>query len=113
MATLQAYIDAGGRSRFEDWFSSLDIAAAVKVTTALERVALGNLSSIKTVGGGVTECRIEFGPGYRVYFGRDGDRWVILLGGGTKKRQSRDVAEAQAAWSDYKRRKRQTEKVGM
>jgi putative addiction module killer protein len=59
----------------------------------------------KGVSGGVFECKIDFGPGYRVYFGKDGDRLVILLGGGTKKRQQRDINEAISRWQDYKRRK--------
>ena len=66
----------------------------------------GNLSNIKRVGAGVRECRIDFGPGYRVYLGRDGDRLVILLGGGTKKRQQGDIRRAQALWRDSKSRKR-------
>ena len=60
---------------------------------------------MKGVGSGVFECRIDFGPGYRVYFGKDGDTPVILLAGGTKKRQSKDVQDAQQHWLDYKRRK--------
>jgi putative addiction module killer protein len=57
------------------------------------------------VGSGVFECRIDFGPGYRVYLGKDGDRLVILLGGGAKKRQQHDINAALANWQDYKRRK--------
>ena len=53
------------------------------------------------------EYKIDFGPGYRIYFGRDGDRLVILIGGGTKKRQQQDIAAAQECWAAYKRRKRQ------
>jgi len=59
------------------------------------------------VGAGVLEYRIDFGPGYRIYFGRDGESIVILLGGGTKKRQSNDIQTAQILWKEYKRRKRQ------
>ena len=66
----------------------------------------GNLSNAKGVGYGVFECRVDFGPGYRVYFGKDGDRLVILLGGGTKKRQQSDIRVAQTLWKDYKQRKR-------
>ena len=66
---------------------------------------LGNFSNVKGVGGGVFEYRIDFGPGYRVYFGKDGDAVVILLGGGTKKRQDRDIATAHDRWADYKKRK--------
>jgi putative addiction module killer protein len=66
----------------------------------------GNLSKTKSVGSGVFEYKIDFGPGYRIYFGRDGDTLIILLGGGTKKRQNNDIQTAQARWTDYKRRKK-------
>ena len=82
-------------------------ASTHRVAIAVTRMAQGNLSSIKSVGAGVFERVIDFGPGYRVYLGKDGDRLVILLGGGTKKRQSTDIANAQTLWKDYKRRKRQ------
>ena len=79
--------------------------ARAKVSIALTRMEQGNFSNIKTVGGGVLECRIDFGPGYRVYLGKDGDRLIILLGGGTKQRQARDIEKATALWHEYKRRK--------
>jgi putative addiction module killer protein len=66
----------------------------------------GNLSNVKSVGEGVLEYRVEFGPGYRIYFGRDGETIIILLTGGTKKRQQRDIDAARASWQDYKRAKR-------
>jgi len=67
----------------------------------------GYTSNVKGVGAGVYEYRIDFGPGYRIYFGNDGDWLVILLAGGTKKRQDADISAAKGHWSDYKRRKRQ------
>lgn len=67
----------------------------------------GNRSNTKRVGTGVHEYRIDFGPGYRVYFGMDGDTVIILLGGGTKKRQQRDIETAQKLWREYKQRRRQ------
>ena len=83
------------------------MAAAVKVTTAVHRMEQGDFSNVKGVGAGVYEYRIDFGPGYRIYFGKDGDRLVILLAGGTKKRQDADIAAAKGHLRDYKRRKRQ------
>jgi putative addiction module killer protein len=71
----------------------------------VRRLELGNFSNVKGVGAGVFEYKIDFGPGYRVYFGKDGDRLVILLGGGTKKTQDRDIVTARARWQDYKKRK--------
>jgi putative addiction module killer protein len=106
MLELLTYLDAEGRSPFAAWFDDLDAAAAAKVTTALTRMGLGNLSNAKGVGEGLLEYKIDFGPGYRVYFGRDGERLVILLGGGTKKRQQRDIELARDRWADYKARKR-------
>lgn len=99
------YQEAAGHQPFTAWYDDLDIHAAAKITAALQRMAAGNFSDAKTVGAGVMERRIDWGPGYRVYYGRDGERLVVLLAGGTKKRQQRDIAEARARWADYKRRK--------
>jgi putative addiction module killer protein len=106
MVRLHEYLDASGRNEYRMWFNGLDVAAATKVTVALERLAAGNTSSIKPVGEGVSEYKIDFGPGYRIYFGKDGDRLVILLGGGTKKRQNQDIENAKAAWRGYKQLKK-------
>lgn len=105
---IRDYLDPSGNSPFVVWFGSLNAIAAAKVTTALIRIEQGNLSNAKSVGGGVIEYRIDWGPGYRIYFGRDGDTLVILLAGGTKQRQQRDIAAAQARWTDYKRRKKES-----
>ena len=67
---------------------------------------MGNFSGVKGVGAGVFEHRIDFGPGYRIYFDRDGQALVILLGGGTKSRQRKDIETARSHWQDYKQRKR-------
>jgi len=77
------------------------------VNTYLTRIGSGNLSSVKSVGSGVHECRIDWGPGYRVYLGKDGEKLVILLGGGTKKRQQKDIDQAKELWQEYKKRKRE------
>ena len=105
MVTVLEYLDREGSSPFANWFGGLDATAAAKVTTAVRRMELGHFSNVKGVGTGIFEYRIDFGPGYRVYFGKDGDTVVILLGGGTKKRQHRDIATAQERWEDYKKRK--------
>jgi putative addiction module killer protein len=105
MIDVREYNDRDGRSPYVDWFDRLNAQAAAKVATALTRLAGGNFSNVKGVGSGVFEFKIDFGPGYRVYFGKDGDRLVILLGGGTKKKQQRDIESAIVNWQDYKRRK--------
>ncbi len=105
MNELVIYVTEDGKAPFADWFDKLDTVAALKVRTALARIETGNLGDVKPVGQGVSERRITFGPGYRVYFGQDGDKLVILLCGGTKKRQSRDIDQAKAFWGDYKSRK--------
>jgi putative addiction module killer protein len=101
------YLNGTGRSPFGNWFDSLDATAAAKITVALARIGQGTWSNVKGVGTGVLEYRIHFGPGYRIYFGRDGDSLVILLGGGTKHRQPKDIRNAIERWLDYKRRKMQ------
>ena len=106
MLEVREYVTADGSSPYAKWFNRLNAQAAAKVAIAITRMAQGNLSNAKSVGSGVQEYRIDFGPGYRIYFGRDGERLLILLGGGTKKRQQADVEAAQARWADYKRRKK-------
>jgi putative addiction module killer protein len=104
---VREYIDTAGRSPFTKRLRALNVQAAAKVATALERIVEGNLSKVKAVGNGVLEYKVDFGPGCRIYFGRDGDRLVILLAGGTKKRQREDIRQAKANWEDYRNRKTQ------
>ncbi|MGE5205644.1 MAG: type II toxin-antitoxin system RelE/ParE family toxin [Chlamydiota bacterium] len=106
MTEILEYLDGSGRSHFAEWFNSLNAPAAAKVATALARIGQGNFSNVKSIGSGVFEYRLDFGPGYRVYFGKDGECLVILLGGGTKKRQQKDITNAIVRWQDYKQRKR-------
>jgi len=80
-------VAAGGQQPFAEWYADLDAIARASVTRAIVRLEQGNFSSVKSVGESVFEYRIDFGPGYRVYFGQDGQKLVILLTGGTKKRQ--------------------------
>jgi len=102
MPQVLEYLTSSGSGRFGKWFDKLDAVAAAKVTVAITRMAAGNFGDHKSVGAGVHEHRIDFGPGYRIYFGLDGDELVILLVGGNKKRQQQDIAEAKALWQDYK-----------
>lgn len=106
MLEIRYYVTAGGHEPFADWFTDLDAVASAKVTRAIVRLEQGNLSNVKSVGEGVLEYKIDFGPGYRIYFGRDGETLVILLTGGTKKRQQRDIEAARTYWQDYKQGKR-------
>lgn len=100
------YLDKDGRSPFSKWFDGLDSQAAAKIVTALNRMAHGNLSNVKGLGAGISEYKLTFGPGYRIYFGREADKLIILLGGGTKKTQARDIKIAQTLWQSYKSTKR-------
>jgi putative addiction module killer protein len=102
---VREYLTPDGASPFGDWFADLDSQAAAKVTVALLRIEQGNLSNVKGVGSGVLEYRLNFGPGYRIYFGRDDETIVILLAGGTKRLQQRDIEDAHRRWRDYRDRK--------
>ena len=87
MIEIRYFVAASGEQPFADWFAELEATARAKVTRAIARMEQGNFSNAKGVGEGVLEYRINFGPGYRIYFGCDGDTVVILLTGGTKRRQ--------------------------
>jgi putative addiction module killer protein len=108
MIEIREYVDEKGKSPFALWYNRLDATAAAKVATALYRLEQGNFSNTKGIGGGILEYKIHFGPGYRIYFGKDGKHLVIILGGGTKKRQQQDINAAKAYWQEYKDRKRKT-----
>ena len=92
-------------SPFADWFDSLDAVTAARVDKYIRRLEAGNFGSVKLLQEGVSEVKIDFGPGYRVYFGRDGKTIIILLGGGSKRRQSADIAAAIERWKRYKQSK--------
>lgn len=104
--TLSVYEDVAGKRPFQKWFDGLDSESAVRITTALDRLRYGNTSRAKSLGGGAYELKMPFGPGYRVYFGWDGPALVILLAGGSKQRQQKDIKLARDLWAEFKERKR-------
>ena len=94
-----------GRVPFEEWLDDLnDKKAVARVLARLARVRQGNLGDCKSVGEGVSELRVDYGPGYRVYFGQDGRTLVVLLCGGDKRTQDRDIRLARQYWHEYKAR---------
>jgi putative addiction module killer protein len=102
---VEEYIREDGSSPYEDWFNNLDAQSAAKVTTAKLRLELGNTSSIKWFGG-MGECVIDWGPGYRIYLTKDGNDLIVLFGGGTKRGQQRDINRAKDLLTEYKARKK-------
>jgi putative addiction module killer protein len=103
--TIFTYVKADGSAPFNDWLEALkDRKARAVVRTRINRVRLGNLGDCKSVGEGVNELRIKFGAGYRVYFAQEGDNIIILLSGGDKSSQDKDIKQAKKYWQDYKRR---------
>lgn len=92
---------------FENWLDTLsDINAKARILQRIDRIELGNFGDCESVGDGVHELRIDHGPGYRICFGNDGKYLVILLCGGTKRGQEKDIKRAKAYWQDYKARKK-------
>lgn len=105
MKSIEEYLRKDKTSPFGEWFDDLDAVAAAKIVTAKTKLQNG-IGDVKTVNEGVFEIRIDWGPGYRVYFGQEGHKLVILLAGGDKKTQDQDIKNAKAYWDDYKERKR-------
>jgi putative addiction module killer protein len=104
MPKVAEYWREDGTSPFGRWFANLPGQAAAKITAAVARLELGNVSRVKGIGT-IGEYRIDWGPGYRIYLGQDGPNLILLLGGGTKQRQQSDIARAKAMWAEYKLRK--------
>lgn len=101
---IEEYIRADGSNPYRSWFNGLDPQAAAKIATATLRLAMGNTSNVKWFGG-IGECVVNWGPGYRVYLARDGEILIVLFGGGTKRRQQADIDRAKALHEEYKVRK--------
>ena len=103
---IREYLKPDSKCPFRDWLRSLkDVNARARIRVRINRIRLGNFGDCKSVGSGVSEFRIDYGPGYRVYFGRVGEKLVLLLYGGSKKNQEKDIKRAKEFWYDYKRRK--------
>lgn len=104
MIKVVEYVREDGSNPFKSWFDGLDHQTAAKVATATLRLELGNTSNLKWIGK-IGEYRIDWGPGYRIYCGRDGQELILLLAGGTKRQQQKDVGRAEELFAEYKARK--------
>ncbi|MTJ07528.1 MULTISPECIES: type II toxin-antitoxin system RelE/ParE family toxin [unclassified Anabaena] len=102
---IQKYLKVDGTNPFDNWFDFLrDRRAKAKIRARLDRVEDGNLGDCKSVGEGVFELRIDYGPGYRIYFGQEGSKIILLLCGGDKNTQIQDIRKAKEYWEDYRSR---------
>ncbi|MEL6928190.1 MAG: type II toxin-antitoxin system RelE/ParE family toxin, partial [Cyanobacteria bacterium J06600_6] len=103
--TVLTYVTKEGKSPFNNWLNGLkDRKARAIIRTRINRVRLGNLGNCKSLGEGISELKIKFGAGYRVYFGQEGKKIVILLSGGDKSSQEKDIKGAKKYWKDYMER---------
>lgn len=103
--SVEIYQNRRGQQPFVNWVNALrNRRAQTAIDQRLRRLSLGNLGDYKGVGKGVFELRIDAGPGYRVYFSRVGTVVILLLCGGDKRSQRRDIDRAQAYWADYQER---------
>ena len=107
MCEIRHYLTASGKNPFEQWLDSLrDAKAEARIAARIARLAAGNFGDCKPLRDGVWELRIDWGPGYRVYYAMSGRTCVLLLCGGDKRRQSADINRAVEYWNDYQRRSR-------
>lgn len=103
---VREYLSADGKNLYRDWLNALDVKPRARIQARVLRFSTGNLGEHKSVGGGVWEARVMFGPGYRIYFGKDGAQLVLLLLGGDKSTQTADVTRAQESWKAYQEDRR-------
>jgi len=99
--TIREYLSADGKSYFREWLDALPISVSARIQARVLRFETGNLGDHRSVGGGVWEARLMFGPGYRIYFGREGDSVILLLLGGDKSSQAGDIRDARRLWREY------------
>jgi len=102
---IREYVE-NGRSPYAEWIEDLDSVTAERMDKYLRRLEQGNFGAAKALQNGVFEVRMDFGPGYRMYYGRDGQTFIILLGGGSKRRQDADIAAAVERWKRHKQSRR-------
>ena len=103
---VREYLTADGKNPYREWLDTLDVTPRARIQARVFRFSTGNLGDHKSVGGGVWEARVMLGPGYRIYFAKDGAQPVLLLLGGDKSAQTADVARAQESWKAYQEDKR-------
>lgn len=101
---IREYVTSAGKNPFREWLNGLDRPVKARIQARILRLEWGNLGDHKAVGDGVYEIRLDFGPGYRIYFGFDGDDVIILLCGGSKGSQPRDIRRVRDYWLDYRER---------
>ena len=105
--TVEHYITADGKDLTQSWLDELrDLRARIAILRRIDRVELGNFGDHKSVGSGVSELRIDVGPGYRVYYAQSGNTLVLLLLGGDKRSQQSDIERAISCWNDWQRREK-------
>lgn len=102
MNTINEYTDEQGKSPYADWLR--DNRAKAKIIMQVDKMELGLFGDVEPIGEGLSELRIHYGPGYRVYFGKEGQQVFLLLCGGDKSTQSKDIKKAKEYWKDHKRR---------
>lgn len=102
---INEYTDERGKSPYAEWLASLrDVRARAKIIMQVDRMELGLFGDSEAIGEGLSELRIHYGPGYRVYYGKEKQHVYLLLCGGDKSTQSKDINRAKAYWHDHKRR---------
>ena len=100
---VREYLTADGKNPYRDWLDTLDVTPRARIQARVLRFSTGNLGDHKSVGGGVWEARLAFGPGYRLYFGGEGPSVLLLLGGGSKRSQTDDIKRVKRFWSDHRK----------
>ena len=103
MYKVRELLDGAGQNLFREWLTGLDTVARARIQARVLRFETGNLGDAKQLGDGIWEARLDFGPGYRIYFGREGREVILLVLGGSKSSQTKDIAQAKKYWAAYKK----------